>query len=217
MQNTAPKTSKENLMSIGEASEYLGISIDTLRRWEKRGRIEPYRSPGGHRYYEKKQLDSLFGKKYERTEPTFRSTVQVPDSTERKQVFKQENEVEIKEEIIEFAAQKETFFIEREPREVKIPQTSPIRIIRDEPPPVNYSILTPPPPCPEPRYEEVSKVDEVEKDKDSSLQAQKLNFLQSLKKNKKLALIVGLTIVSVVFAIIVAVWTSSKQILSPIP
>lgn len=64
---------KRNLVSIGEASEYLGVSIDTLRRWEKRGRIEPYRSPGGHRHYSKDELDKLFDKKYVRDEPTVRS------------------------------------------------------------------------------------------------------------------------------------------------
>lgn len=59
---------KKNYLSIGEASEYLGVSIDTLRRWEKKGRINPYRSPGGHRYYEKDELDRLFGKRYARDE-----------------------------------------------------------------------------------------------------------------------------------------------------
>lgn len=59
---------KKNYLTIGEASEYLGVSIDTLRRWEKKGRIEPFRSPGGHRYYEKGDLDALFGKRYIRVE-----------------------------------------------------------------------------------------------------------------------------------------------------
>lgn len=61
---------KKNYLTIGEASEYLGVSIDTLRRWERKGRIEPFRSPGGHRYYEKGDLDALFGKRYIRLEPT---------------------------------------------------------------------------------------------------------------------------------------------------
>ena len=69
MQNVfSEDTLKDKLFSIGEASEYLGISIDTLRRWEKKGKIEPLRSPGGHRYYKRNELDSLFGKKYERAE-----------------------------------------------------------------------------------------------------------------------------------------------------
>lgn len=59
---------KKNYLSIGESSEYLGVSIDTLRRWEKKGRINPYRSPGGHRYYERDELDKLFGKRYVRDE-----------------------------------------------------------------------------------------------------------------------------------------------------
>ena len=71
MQNPTP-TGK--LLSIGESSEYLGVSIDTLRRWEKKGRINPLRSPGGHRYYSKEDLDALFGKRYTRDEETLRRT-----------------------------------------------------------------------------------------------------------------------------------------------
>lgn len=65
---------KLGLLNIGTASEYLGISIDTLRRWEKKGRIKPLRSPGGHRYYSKADLDDLFGKRYTRDEETLRRT-----------------------------------------------------------------------------------------------------------------------------------------------
>lgn len=65
---------RKNILTIGDASEYLGISIDTLRRWEKKGRIEPLRSPGGHRYYKKEDLDGLFGKRYVREEETVRSS-----------------------------------------------------------------------------------------------------------------------------------------------
>jgi DNA-binding transcriptional MerR regulator len=71
MQNSVPG---DRLLSIGKSSEYLGVSIDTLRRWEKRGRITPLRSPGGHRYYSKDELDSLFGKRYTRDEETQRRT-----------------------------------------------------------------------------------------------------------------------------------------------
>jgi excisionase family DNA binding protein len=71
MQNSIPA---DRLLSIGKSSEYLGVSIDTLRRWEKRGRITPLRSPGGHRYYSKDELDALFGKRYTRDEETQRRT-----------------------------------------------------------------------------------------------------------------------------------------------
>lgn len=48
-------------ISIGDASKYLGISRDTLRRWEKRGVLKPLRSPTNHRYYTIKQLDEALG------------------------------------------------------------------------------------------------------------------------------------------------------------
>lgn len=63
----------KQFLSIGEAAEYLGVSIDTLRRWAKAGKISDTRSPGGHRYFRKTDLDNLFNTKYERyNEPKFR-------------------------------------------------------------------------------------------------------------------------------------------------
>lgn len=67
MQNNDQKPS-EQLLSIGKAAKFIGVSIDTLRRWEKRGRIIPLRSPGGHRYFKRQDLEALFGIKYLRDE-----------------------------------------------------------------------------------------------------------------------------------------------------
>ena len=51
-------------LSIGEASKFLKVSIDTLRRWDKKGKVSSYRSPGGHRYFLKEDLEGLFAKKH---------------------------------------------------------------------------------------------------------------------------------------------------------
>ncbi len=41
------------MVTIGEASKVLGVSIQTLRRWEKEGRLQPDEiTPGGHRRYD---------------------------------------------------------------------------------------------------------------------------------------------------------------------
>lgn len=49
------------LVKVGKAAEILGVSIQTLRRWELNGTISPEkRSSGGTRYYD---LDKLVGKK----------------------------------------------------------------------------------------------------------------------------------------------------------
>jgi excisionase family DNA binding protein len=53
---------KKDLLSIGEASKYIGVSRDTLRRWEKKGKVTPSRSPTNRRYYTKQQLDALIKK-----------------------------------------------------------------------------------------------------------------------------------------------------------
>ena len=47
------------MLSIKEASEFLGVSMDTLRRWERAGKIQSIRTKGGHRRYEKKELIKL--------------------------------------------------------------------------------------------------------------------------------------------------------------
>jgi len=48
---------EEKLVTIREATKILGVSIDTLRRWDKAGSLKSVRySPKGHRYY---NLDDL--------------------------------------------------------------------------------------------------------------------------------------------------------------
>ena len=51
--------SKE-LLTIREAAEFLGVSIDTLRRWDKSGKLNATRKEGGaHRYYPKEDLETF--------------------------------------------------------------------------------------------------------------------------------------------------------------
>jgi putative resolvase len=44
------------LVSIGEAAQIKGVSIDTLRNWEKEGKIIAVRTEGGHRRYKLSDL-----------------------------------------------------------------------------------------------------------------------------------------------------------------
>lgn len=54
-----PINSKDNdkLIPIGEAAKMLGVSIDTLRRWDERGAFPAIKSPGLHRYYSRIQVE----------------------------------------------------------------------------------------------------------------------------------------------------------------
>lgn len=44
------------LVPIGEAARILGVSVDTLRRWEKGGVLIPVRTLKGHRRYSRAAL-----------------------------------------------------------------------------------------------------------------------------------------------------------------
>lgn len=56
----------EEIITISEAAEILGVSIDTLRRWDKNGKLSPVKtSKAGYRLYYRSQielfLNDLFG------------------------------------------------------------------------------------------------------------------------------------------------------------
>ncbi len=46
-------------LSLQEASERLGVSPATLRLWADRGRVQSFRTPGGHRRFRERDLNAL--------------------------------------------------------------------------------------------------------------------------------------------------------------
>lgn len=48
---------EKDLISISEAASILGVSIDTLRRWDKSGKLKSVKTEGGHRKYYRSQLE----------------------------------------------------------------------------------------------------------------------------------------------------------------
>ena len=49
------------MLSIRKAAEYLDVTEDCLRKWEKGGKITPLKTAGGHRRYKREDLDRLVG------------------------------------------------------------------------------------------------------------------------------------------------------------
>lgn len=134
MQNQVIKANdNQKLLSIGEASEYLGISIDTLRRWDKKEKITSYRSPGGHRYFKKQDLDKLFGKKYERSEETKPRKINSNLTKDDLSTVIPVIEPSSSNQILEIPKETETEFqiVDRQPREIKIPRIEPVKIIKE--------------------------------------------------------------------------------------
>jgi excisionase family DNA binding protein len=55
---TADRTDPGRL-SLGPASKLLGVHPDTLRRWADEGRIETFLSLGGHRRFDRRELERV--------------------------------------------------------------------------------------------------------------------------------------------------------------
>jgi excisionase family DNA binding protein len=50
---------KQNLVPISEAAEFLGVSIDTVRRWDKKGKIKAVRPNGKDRFFSFQELERV--------------------------------------------------------------------------------------------------------------------------------------------------------------
>ena len=59
---------KEPSVRIGEAAEALGVSIETLRRWETNGTLTVTRSPGGQRLIAASELSRQLAVRREKPE-----------------------------------------------------------------------------------------------------------------------------------------------------
>lgn len=54
-----PQDDQENLLSLQEASEMLGVTASTLRRWADAGRVPMKRTLGGHRRFAREDIRKL--------------------------------------------------------------------------------------------------------------------------------------------------------------
>lgn len=75
------------LLNIKEASAYLNVSQDTLRKWDKSNKLKPFKTVGGHRRYDIDALDDFIGKEiYEDSDkPIICATYARVSSNEQKQ------------------------------------------------------------------------------------------------------------------------------------
>lgn len=57
----APAEERGRWLSINEACRFLGVDQSTLRRWSDAGKVPVFRTPGGHRRYDERDLRALVG------------------------------------------------------------------------------------------------------------------------------------------------------------
>ena len=49
------------MYSIGEVAKILNVSVKTLQRWDKAGKLKAHRHVSNRRYYTKEQIDVYLG------------------------------------------------------------------------------------------------------------------------------------------------------------
>lgn len=68
----------EEKIRIGKAAEMLGVTVQTLRNWEKTGKLMSQRSPGGQRYYRLEDV-RRFAVDFQRLGWVWAASAQPPD------------------------------------------------------------------------------------------------------------------------------------------
>jgi excisionase family DNA binding protein len=58
-QNQTEEQSPESWIGTSKACQYLGISMPTIRRWIKTGKLKPKRTPTGELRFRRSELDQL--------------------------------------------------------------------------------------------------------------------------------------------------------------
>ena len=49
----------KRMLTVGQAADYVGVSISSIRKWSDRGLVQAYRTPGGDRRFSIDDLDEL--------------------------------------------------------------------------------------------------------------------------------------------------------------
>src|SRR5438876_303882 len=52
-------TTEPDWLTLGQAAKYLGVAQSTIRKWSDQGRVPAFYTPGGHRRYRRRDLDTF--------------------------------------------------------------------------------------------------------------------------------------------------------------
>ena len=75
----AAPTTRDDWLTLGEASRVLGVDPDTLRRWADNGKVEVFTTPGGHRRFLKVSIEAMLPRARPSKRPSLSSIGEPPD------------------------------------------------------------------------------------------------------------------------------------------
>lgn len=56
---STPIVSESEWMTLGDAAQFLGVAQSTIRKWADSGRVETFKTPGGHRRFRRTDLEQF--------------------------------------------------------------------------------------------------------------------------------------------------------------
>src|ERR1044072_4005268 len=56
-------------LTLGQAAKYLGVAQSTIRKWSDQGLVPAFYTPGGHRRFRRRDLDSFLARSGRSHEP----------------------------------------------------------------------------------------------------------------------------------------------------
>lgn len=57
MNSKDTQSNEADLVPIGEAARIFGVTVATVRRWEREGKISAQRTPGGQRRFDRAEIE----------------------------------------------------------------------------------------------------------------------------------------------------------------
>lgn len=75
----ADKPDRSSWLTLGRASEMLGVDPDTLRRWADAGKVEVFHTPGGHRRFPRAAIEAMIPRARAPRHPSLSSLGEPPD------------------------------------------------------------------------------------------------------------------------------------------
>ena len=69
-----PQGDGADWLTLGQAAKYLGVAQSTIRKWSDQGRLPAFYTPGGHRRYRLRDLDSFVSGSANSSGPRARGT-----------------------------------------------------------------------------------------------------------------------------------------------
>jgi excisionase family DNA binding protein len=92
--NRRAPTSEPDWLTLGQAAKFLGVAQSTIRKWSDQGRVPAFYTPGGHRRYRRRDLETFLDRSGPGGQDTGPLVLVVDDDSQLREFIRVNLEVE---------------------------------------------------------------------------------------------------------------------------